>query len=185
MDRPDILCWESKRYFTRCCFQGYSTVQSVCKPKFRRNVIPTSSGPKISPARNQCAKYCLSHLLRTGFSLCWFPNQKMEWYIHPKRRLTYKLQGAISEETATFVTTAVRTSVPTNSPSSTLNVFRTAERDSIQKAPSTPHSCVPVLRDGVHHVFTGQISSPSAPKGRANLDPQFCELSQQATNANN
>jgi hypothetical protein len=38
-----------------CHFLGYSAVQSVCEPTFRRYVSPPSSGSKISQARSQRA----------------------------------------------------------------------------------------------------------------------------------
>jgi hypothetical protein len=80
---PPRRIWGSRSCSYECChLLGYSAVQSVCEPTFRRNIL-------------------LNRLLHAGFLLDWFSTVKMEVILPPKRRFTYVLHGAASQKMAT------------------------------------------------------------------------------------
>jgi hypothetical protein len=71
-----------------------------------RNLSPPSSASKQSSA---------CHMLSRGFLVrLVLRRKKWKWYVPPKRRLTSNgLHGVISQKIELFITTAVRTSNPT------------------------------------------------------------------------
>jgi hypothetical protein len=74
-------------------------------------------GRKISQARNHReSRWAACHLL-SCWLLAWFIFWPWRWrrYVTPKRRLTLNgLHDVISQKTVVFITTAVRTSIPTH-----------------------------------------------------------------------
>jgi hypothetical protein len=77
----------------------------VCKPTFRRNVSPPSSGSKISRVINK-RRYARGFLARLIFD----PEDIIQ-----QRRFTYGLHGAISQKMATFKPNLLCLNVKTHS----------------------------------------------------------------------
>jgi hypothetical protein len=89
--------------FEECGLLGCVAVWILCKPTFRKDVSPPSSGQKNPRTRNQRAIY--SHLLtlvpRSRICLPW----RWRRHVPPKRRFTPDLNGDTSRKTAFFIVT--------------------------------------------------------------------------------